>query len=238
MFKNLLKEDTMAKGKKQRLVERRLLTYSAAAAGLLALAPSADAAVRYSGAKNLVVNSGNPSVKIDLNFDGVNDLSFTFSDYYGAGIYLYWLSNAGAYSFYFINEPYNGDPVRLPCNYLVKYTANAPNYWYHDTFDGYETLAGGFATAGNFNGAKGSIGVAFNTPSGWKYGWIRFDGTSAPTSGIIEDWAYEDSGFPIRTCDTVGIAPEQIPATDHLGLLILITLLAGASLKMLKKEKA
>ena len=227
----------MGKGKKQRLVERRLLTYSAAAAGVLALAPSADAAVRYSGAKNLVVNSGNPSVKIDLNFDGVNDLSFTFynSAVYGPGQYLNWLSNPGAYSIYLLNEPVNNDPARLPCNYLVKYTVNSPYFWYYDST--YETLAGGFATAGNFNGAKGSIGVAFNTPSGWKYGWIRFDGTSAPTSGVIVDWAYEDSGDPIRTCD-VGAAPERIPATDHLGLLILITLLAGASLKMLKKEQA
>ena len=77
-FKTFLRGTTMGKGKKQRLVERRLLTYSAAAAGVLALAPAADAVVRYSGVKNLVVNSGNPSVKIDLNFDGVNDLSFKY----------------------------------------------------------------------------------------------------------------------------------------------------------------
>lgn len=75
----------MGKGEKKRLVERRLLTYSAAAAGVLALAPAADAAVRYSGVKNLVVNSANPSVKIDLNFDGLPDLSFFYdaSAYYG-----------------------------------------------------------------------------------------------------------------------------------------------------------
>jgi len=227
----------MGKEKKQRLVERRLLTYSAAAAGVLALAPSADAVVKYSGVKNLVVNSSNASVKIDLNFDGTDDLSFSFySGVFGPGIYQKNLSNPGAYSIYLLNEPINNDPARLQCNYLVKDTVNSPYFWYRDYT--YETLAGGFPTAGNFNGAKGTIGVKFDTPGGTKYAWIRFDGTSAPTSGVIVDWAYDDSGAPIRTCDTVGTAPERIPATDYLGLVILITLLAGASLKMLKKEQA
>jgi len=228
----------MGKGKKQRLVERRLLKYSAAAAGVLALAPAADAAVKYSGVKNLVVNSGNPSVKIDLNFDGVNDLSFKYvaSGFNGVpGIYVYPINFANSSSLSFIKNTAHNDPAQLQCNYLIKGTLNNPSlYWGYRYYD---TLAGDFATGGSFNGVKGSIGVRFDTPGGTKYAWIRFDGTSAPTSGVIVDWAYEDSGAPIRTCDT-GLVAERVPATNHLGLLILITLLAGASLKMLKKEQA
>lgn len=230
----------MGKGKKNTLVEKRLLTYSAAAVGVLALAPAADAAVKYSGVKNLVVNSGNPSVKIDLNFDGVMDLSFFYNPtaFYGGGaaIYAFRIDNANAYNLSFIKDNnVNYDAVPLQCNYLIKGTLNNPNYYWNQAR--YDTLAGGWATAGNFDGKKGSIGFRFDTPTGKKYGWIRFDGTSAPTSGVIVDWAYEDSGSPIQACD-IGIVPIPAPATDHVGLLILIALLAGASFKMLKKEQA
>ena len=165
----------MGKGEKKGILEKRLLTYSAAAAGVLALAPAADAAVKYSGIKNLVVNSGDPTVQIDLNFDGVNDLSFRYvaSGYYGVpAIYIYPMNFANGSSFSVIRNLAHNDPVPLQCNYLIKGTLNNPSFYWGWQYYGpvaYDTLAGNFATAGNFNGAKGSIGVRFKTPGGTKY---------------------------------------------------------------------
>jgi len=47
-------------------LEKKLKVYSAAAAGVLALAPSVEAAIHYSGIKNLPVNPST-SQYIDLN---------------------------------------------------------------------------------------------------------------------------------------------------------------------------
>ena len=56
----------MAGKKKTAGFERRLRAYSAAAAGLLVLAPAADAAIRYSGPQSITVDSGNPLVFVDI----------------------------------------------------------------------------------------------------------------------------------------------------------------------------
>lgn len=48
--------------KKKKALDKKLKAYSAAAAGALLLAPSAQAAVQYSGIQNLPVNIGTEPV--------------------------------------------------------------------------------------------------------------------------------------------------------------------------------
>ena len=215
----------MEKGKKNSLIQKRLVAYSAAAAGMLAVTPAADAAIQYSGLRNIVVNPGTPTVFIDLNNDGNND--FRFSLFSG---YLYMsLAQSGSSV---IEEQAHHLPANLPNNYLIRQTLNNPNYWTSSVSS--STVAG--PIQGNFKGSRGFIGVKFHTAGGSRYGWIQFDGTSWPTQGMIVDWAYEDTGAPIATGNGNNAGPAAVPATHPWGLLILITLLAGASLRGLKRE--
>ena len=64
----------MGKGGK---LQKRLSAYSALAAGVLAVVPSAEAAIQYSGAQNLTVNSSTTPVSVDMNGDMTNDFEFT-----------------------------------------------------------------------------------------------------------------------------------------------------------------
>jgi hypothetical protein len=217
----------MAKERKKRLIDTRLAAYSAAAAGMLAVAPAADAAVQYSGPRNIVINSGNPTVLIDLNNDGNNDFQFALSS---SSSYFYMsLAPSGRSA---IAEHVHHRPANLPNNYPVRSALINPNYWTNSVSS--STLAG--PNNGNFKGKKGFLGVKFNTSGGLRYGWVQFDGSSWPTQGVIVDWAYEDTGAPISAGNTGTVAPVGAPTVDLWGLLILITLLAGASLKMLKKD--
>jgi hypothetical protein len=218
--------------KKRTLMEKRLVAYSAAAAGMLAVAPAADAAIHYSGLKNIVIDSKNPTVLIDLNSDGKNDFRFALSTSYSYSYVYLSLAQSGLSV---IEENVNHLPANLPSAYLIKNNLNNPFYWSSSASS--STLAG--KTKGNFGGKRGYLGVKFNTAGGIRYGWIQFDATSWPTQGVIVDWAYEDTGAPVAAgskADPPAI-PAAIPAADPWGLLILITLLASASVKMLKKEQ-
>jgi hypothetical protein len=218
------RKESMGKGKKNSSIQKRLVAYSAAAAGMLAVTPAANAAIQYSGLRNIVVNPGNPTVFIDLNNDGKNDFKFSlFSSY----LYMS-LAQSGSSV---IEENVHHLPANLPNNYLIKQTLNNPNYWTSSVSS--STVAG--PIQGNFKGSRGFIGVKFHTTGGSRYGWIQFDGASWPTQGIIVDWAYEDSGAPIAAGNGNNAGAVGVPATHPWGLLILITLLAGASLRGLKK---
>jgi hypothetical protein len=218
-------KESMGKEKKNSLVQKRLAAYSAAAAGMLVVTSAADAAIQYSGLRNIVVNSGTPPVFIDLNNDGKND--FKFSPFSG---YLYMsLAQSGSSV---VEEQVHHLPANLPNNYLIRQTLNNPNYWTSSVSS--STVAG--PIQGNFKGRRGFIGVKFHTAGGSRYGWIQFDGSSWPTQGMIVDWAYEDTGAPIAAGNGNHAGPVAVPATHPWGLLILITLLAGASLRGLRKE--
>ena len=219
----------MAKEKKTGLMEKRLVAYSVAAAGMLAVAPAADAAVQYSGTKNIVINPGNQNVLIDLNNDGNDDFQFVLSS-----ISTYFYMSLAQSGRSVIAEQVNHRPAILPNNYQVKDALNNPYYWTSSVSS--STLAG--PNNGNFKGKRGFLGVKFNTAGGIRHGWVQFDGTSWPTQGIIVDWAYEDTGGPIAAGDkgSTGTVAVAVPTTNLWGLLILIALLAGASLKMLKKD--
>lgn len=229
----------MAKKGKKDTFEKRLKIYSAAAAGVLAIAPSAEAAVHYSGIQNLPVNSST-SQNIDLNNDGSND--FTFNPITFSPAHLIEM-DAGSNGFIGTQRG-NSDAANLPSNYLIGPTlAGTRIYWrtvpYSTTLNG--TQYGAIGTNGNFNNTTGFIGVRFHSKdcleSDWNYGWIQYHGNTSigsPQSGTIIDWAYEDQcNTPIAT---EAVAPTGIPTLNQWGIIILISLLAGLSAKMLKKE--
>ncbi len=108
------------------------------------------------------------------------------------------------------------------------------------------------STGGPFFGQVGCIGVRFRYTGmgGYYYGWIRFDGRSAPTAGTIVDWAYEDTiNSPINagaigggqsvSCSQIEEAsPATVPTLNQWGLLALIGLLAGGGAMALRKREA
>ncbi|MEA3385539.1 MAG: IPTL-CTERM sorting domain-containing protein [Thermodesulfobacteriota bacterium] len=218
----------MAKRKKKPF-DKRLKAYTAAAAGALIVVPAAaQTAVHYSGPQNIGIDLGNPLYALDMNSDGNDDFSFSFSFSYSIGI------NSDASGRGHIDETVNHDPANLPANYTIRPGLTAANYYWNT---GWNTLAGIYATSGNFVGQRGYIGVRFNTAAGTKYGWIQFESNAASTNGTIIDWAWEDSGEPILAGDTKGQAPTAIPTLNQWGLIALIALLSAAGLKTLPKRE-
>jgi len=236
------------KGKKERF-DKRLKVYSAAAAGILALAPSAEAAIHYSGVQNLPVNPSH-SQNIDLNGDATNDFIFDYSKWtsnassWGKGPYLE--GTHGAAHIAGLPPHYCSDAIKLASNYQIKGTlANNNHIWRVDYWD---SLNGTFTgktnnCQGNFNNATGYIGVRFHTNAcgdGWNYGWIHYRGDSI-TSGTIIDWAYEDQcNIPILAGakgTTPPVTPTAvIPTLDQWGMIVLTLLLGGLAARMLGKR--
>ncbi|HDY70345.1 MAG TPA: IPTL-CTERM sorting domain-containing protein [Nitrospirae bacterium] len=231
----------MAGKKKTAGFERRLRAYSAAAAGLLVLAPAADAAIRYSGPQSITVDSGNPLVFVDIDNDGTSDFaikyfmssttdSTTITYEKGHMIIGYKYSNqailAGSYPFV----------DNLPSQYLIKSSLSSPRLW---KYAGFMDFAYGTETSkieyGNFLGTKGCIGVRFQTSGGTRYGWIGYGAAADAGQGTITGWAYEDTGAPIRACDT-GLV-TTVPTLNRWGMMALIALLAGGAVTTLRRRE-
>ncbi|GBE02596.1 MAG TPA: IPTL-CTERM sorting domain-containing protein [Nitrospirae bacterium] len=227
----------MAGKKKTAGFERRLRAYSAAAAGLLVLAPAADAAIRYSGPQSITVDSGNPLVFVDIDNDGTNDFAIK-----------YFMSSTTAYLKGHMIGGYNSlnqviltgsYPLvdNLPSQYLIKSSLSFPRLW---KYAGLMDLVYGGSTYkieyGDFLGTKGCIGVRFQTSGGTRYGWIGYGAAADAGQGTITGWAYEDTGAPIRACDT-GLITTTVPTLNQWGMMALIALLAGGAVTTLRRRE-
>jgi len=234
------------KGKKETF-ENRLKIYSAAAAGVLAIAPAAEAAIHYSGAQNIDVSSGNPNRIIDLNNDASND--FIFNYVAGGGQFAIGISNAASGYGHINNSTQHSDAARLVTNYSIKNVLVAPFYWSNtviDTLNGSRSVGSSSYTSdslGNFNNATGFIGVRFHSENcqgaNYNYGWIRYQGSTPlgipGVSGTIIDWAYEDTcNSPILPGQTQS---NSIPTLNEWGMIVFTLLLGGIAARMLRKEK-
>ncbi len=228
--------------------ERKLKAYAAAAAGVVAAAPAgvmlsaspAEAAIQYFNPSDITVNSSSTRADIDINGDGVPDFSITYSfaDSTNFGLFLHWTRTTGGLGgSSFIATGNNGWPstyvVNLSANFLIQ--NNLQNYvWNSQT-----AFLNGFLndqSSGSFINDTGCIGVRFNTASGVRYGWIRYQGVGDDT-GIIQDWAYEDTGAPIQCFDT-GQQTTAVPTLNQWGLLAMIGLLAGGGALALRRREA
>ncbi len=230
--------------KKKGKFEKKLKAYSAVAASTLLLAPSANAAIQYSGLQNLTVSPGN-DVMVDMDGDTNTDVRFWVNTSYYPTYNNVWIDLDIGYSAtsFIAESALHSDPANLPSNYLIQSTLSAPNYWTNTT-NPFSTLAGtcttycrsyGSSTWGNFNPAIGYIGVRFPAACGSALGWIRFQGIS-PTQGTVIDWAYEDTCAPILAGDR-GAPLIPVPTLNQWGLFALVALLAGAGVIGLRKQE-
>jgi hypothetical protein len=233
----------MPKKKRKDGFERRLKGYSAAAACVLGIAPTANAAIQYSGVKNLPVNSSQ-SQTIDLNNDGTPDFFF---DYYNPFSFwaVYMNSMTGGQGH--IGESYHNDPAKLPSNYLIRSTLGNPSFYWAS---GWNTLNGSYLstkpytfytsfTAGNFNNATGYIGVRFTADCGTAYGWIQYQGMTSlgsSVTGTIIDWAYEDTCEPISVGELRSDVP--VPTMNQWGLIVFTLLLGALAARELRRSSS
>lgn len=224
------------KAKDKERFDKWLKAYSMAAAGALALAPAAEAAVIY-GSGPLAVFPGSAQT---LDIDGDGNVDFMVDTYtFGSFVYFVRLSSYGYSGSGHINEFTHNDPANLPTNYLIGPTLNGANFWDSNPR---EILNGSLtdqstptSTMGNFNGATGLIGVMFNSSACGNptYAWIRYQGLTRLTGTVI-DWAYEDNCQPIMAGE---MPPADVPALDKWGALAMVALMSGAAAVALRRKE-
>jgi len=210
---------------KSRAEYRHCSVSAAAGLGALICPPPAEAAVKYSGVKNLPMGTNAAKVvhNIDLDGDGVDDFNFLFGNYG----YHY---TSGSYQKYFnirefliqpalLNEfigesvtstgPY-AFPARLPNNYTIQEVLPAngrswqsrPRNVLAGKFQYYYNSINTAETGGNFTGKRGYLGVRFDISGAIHYGWIQFEADEDAKNSRIVDWAYEDQpDTPIKAGD-------------------------------------
>ncbi len=222
----------MAKKKLRSTLDKQLKLYSAVAAGVLAMAPPADAAVHYSGLKNLPVNSST-SQYVDLNGDGLDDFKFGYAYWtsspnsWGRGPFFYGLYGAG--HIWGSGTAYCFDAIKFASNYQIKATLIHPHFSWRTSY--WDSLNGTFTGVigncqGNFNNTTGFLGVRFHSSAcyggDFNYGWIRYHGdtqVSGVASGTIMDWAYEDTcNVPIYSGETANdfyVSKNDVTCTGH-----------------------
>ena len=221
-------------------LKKQLKVYSAAAAGVLALAPAADAAIHYSGNQNILVDSSNTPQNIDLNGDASVDFRFRYlenSQYPYRSLRVTGQSGASVIR--------HNNPIRLPSNYQIKGNLPNPSFLWGKGYELNGTTSGNIY--GYFNNATGFLGVRFHTtacPVGtgnWNYGWIRYQGTTVPNSlvsGTIIDWAYEDQcNTPIAAGAEQTKTTTSVPTLNQWGMIIFMLLPGGLAARKLQKQE-
>lgn len=216
---------------------REPITHAAATAAALAMAPSADAAIQYSGRQDIILTptSAQPvtDASVDINGDLIDDFRFEIR-----------LSNA-AWVFTTQTQPTSGlggagvvtaslFPDRLSAGATVSAVTTAPNTALIGAAGA--NWAGGtmsFADAG-FLGV--GIRVANGTQTSLHYGWIRVgietNAQGDPTAMTLYDWAWETDP---DTEIAIGLIPEPTPAS---GLSLLAAGAAGLAAWRRRKRPA
>ncbi len=123
----------------------------------------------------------------------------------------------------------------LTANYNIADTLDTAGsgYWKYGTIGPPQYF--GKSNIGPFQGQGNKyIGVRFTNETGEHFGWIRVNLAASSTSINIIDWAWEDTpGTSIPAGSTTAV----IPTLNEWGIIVLMTLLAGAAAwKMNKPE--
>ncbi len=225
--------------------------YTAAAGAALALAPSADAAIQYSGPQNLSV-AGEGTATINMNLLGDDEFKLRL------------LSDEGEFSIKLI--PFSSNNTQW-LNHIATTGTFQPNIAKRlaagNSINGgaqawaaldFGLLRNGDSVLGSFLGAinpaswswpggtmnatgAGFLGVRFNISGNTHYGWIRVgisnDAGGIPVALTVYDWAYNDvAGEGITAGQTI---PEPSPAA---GLALLAAGAAGVATWRRRKQPA
>jgi hypothetical protein len=230
----------MAKQKKADALDKRLKVYAAAAAGTLAFAPPANAMIHHTQPLTpLVVDKNTPTQEVSMEN---NVLHKEFRFLYGAGP----SSSYPSCIFHGVHVGSGGGGkliglggiANLPEGFNI--SSNALNgfrtYMRLPALNNSLTCGSGPGPCnGNFCKA-GYLGVRFklnpNPNEPFLYGWIHYEGAGG-TAGTITEWAYEDSGGPIRAGQRFS-AP--VPTFTELGFYLFAAMLLLGGILMKRPE--
>ena len=206
-------------------LENRLLGYitaaSAAGVGLLAVSQSAEAKIVYTPMANVPLTS---LTTIDLNGDGIADLSFKYqTTYHGAFQDVY----PGAGNSIAIGAVNNSSGA-LPLPWLTRIGWKSPFQQRAGLITG---VAGCHSTCQKFglwqNQTNKYLGIKFLINGKTHFGWMRLT-VGTPLTGYATGYAYEDrADEPIIAGKTSGpdvetrVAPAALPVrpSQTLGML-------------------
>ncbi|MCF8145132.1 MAG: IPTL-CTERM sorting domain-containing protein [Deltaproteobacteria bacterium] len=236
---------------------RHAAAYATAAGAAMAVTAPAQAAIHWSGPKDLVVNRDHTPVAVDLNGDGIGDFSFVhygtvYSKYYGTNTTLFFTNqlmgltgNTGNSA---VGSTHYPVPYRLQQGDMVSqgmagawtyYGYLAAGVFYRIHTAGTYTYTTSYRV-GNFINQEGFLGVRFQIDGNTHYGWIAFEGTWDPpgwSEGRIAGWAYEDvPGKSIAAGDQGPVIPP-IPTLNEWGMIFLAALIVASGAHLLKNRR-
>ena len=225
--------------------KKKLLTYSAAAGAALTMASPANAAIHYSGPKDISVNNSNQFQSIDLNGD--YSPNFVFVDWditTNSGIQGVMIAGSSGAVYNSINKFLGAhseghfEPCRLTKGDIV--SADAQGSW-KGTSNGFLNIqtcvAGSWRPFGNFIDQGGYIGVRFGDKysNTRYYGWIAYEGTGY-SGGKISGWAYEDVPNKAIVVGDTGAKPP-IPTLNQWGIIFLMGLILLEGARRIKRSR-
>jgi len=213
---------TMSKMRLSSLNTRKLLSYTAAASSAFVFSATADAAVIYSGTKNITSDGF-----VDINGGG-NDFSITVSSMPGASSYGYANLNpiGGAQfirtNFRDVKKLASGSTISAGGNFFD--SQGSFRYVVIDSSGG--KFEEGDWAGGAAGETSGFAGFKLNDNGTDIFGWLRFSienegpgnpfiAEGFPVKVTLIDWAYEDTGASILAGQKV----SAVPLPGSLGLL-------------------
>jgi hypothetical protein len=229
----------MGKGNEQQSFEKRLKVYAAAAAGTLALAPPANAAIHYTKPPApLVVGITEPLVPISMENNPSNsEFNFLwFPSGTPSGVCNYFgIQGLATFS---ADVGWLGGPGGINLQEGAIISINAPYgfNWGDQLLNNSGTCNGvPLPCQGAFcpPAENGYLGVRFKLNGKTLYGWIQYQGT-AGASGTIIDWAYEDSGGAIWAGQKQS---SSVPTFTEWGLYLFAALLVIGGIIRLRNEE-
>jgi hypothetical protein len=193
-------------------LETRLLTYvtaaGAAGVGLLTLSQPVEAKVVYTPLANVPLTS---LTTIDLNGDGVADLSFKLQSTYHGSFQLVYPGAGGGIAIGTLNNQYGA----LPMPWLTRIGPKQP---FQDRSALITGVAGCHSTCLKFgpwqNQTNKFLAIKFLIGAQVHYGWMRLT-VGAPLTGYASGYAYEDvPNKPIIAGPTGGPVEKASVAPD------------------------
>lgn len=177
---------------------------------VLAVVPS-QAAIVYSGLKDFTITTTFVGIYLDVD----------------AGVLVAEEAAGWDINAFFSGEGIANSPAFQPVRMNLAVDSPVLNLSFGETVSGASVFAAGFAGSETHIGAgvnrfaagnDGYIGfrLTTNASDGPFYGWMRLNLSNTGTTGLIRDWAYENTGTSI----SVGAVPEPSAfLTGMLGLL-------------------